>query len=140
MAQITNTWADPQMTTLRSHMQGQITWELYNEAVDEIAAMLKGFDHPVYLITTSSEDYAAAKGNAFPHIKRFYLSLPSCVKLHIMVGMNPFERLVWSMYLRLNKEIRLIPRFAADFNEAQAMIRREQRDATLPMPRFVENR
>lgn len=136
MSQFVNEWANADQTILRSHMEGAVTWDMYNAALDEILVMLKGVAHPVYLVQTQGKDYNPPKGNAFPHLKRFYLSLPANVRLHIIEGERTLDKLVLLMYLRLHKEIWLVPKFVASYEEALQIINRERSLATIPLPKF----
>lgn len=136
MSQIVNEWANTEQTILRSHMEGAVTWDMYNASLDEILVMLKGVSHPVYFVQTQGKDYIPPKGNAFPHIKRFYLSLPANVRLHIIEGERTLDKMVLMMYLRLHKEIWLVPKFVASYEEALKIINRERSVATIPMARI----
>lgn len=136
MGQIINEWANADQTILRSHMEGAVTWDMYNAALDEILVMLKTVVHPVYFVQTQGANYIPPKGNAFPHIKRFYLALPANVRLHVIEGERTLDKMVLMMYLRLHKEIWLVPKFVNSYAEALKIINFERSVSTLPMPKI----
>lgn len=77
---ITVHWDDSHKDILRCDFYDPIaTWEEYNQAIAEAAALLQSIDHPVYLMFTPGRARMPA-GSPIPHIRQALvrLNLPTC--------------------------------------------------------------
>lgn len=127
---ITTEWHDEAHTIIHSCLYGQMTWPVFNQGIDEAFALAQSVTHDVYLVTHFQDGYAAARGNAFPHIGRFFRTSPANLKQQVMVGTNLLDRILLNTYITINgSKIDLRPDYTDTLPEAIQLIEQLKQQA-----------
>lgn len=119
-------WEDEARTILHNVSDGQIDWETFTAAVNEMVEMVRKCDHPVYIINSYTEDYRSPPGNMFPRLNHFYDALPSNVRLHIYIEAATVDRMLLSIFTRVQKYAHLPIHHAQTKQEAFNIIRTDK--------------
>ena len=113
-------------TIIRCDSSGSWTWDEYHEAIEEIAAMIRGVSHRVDLITVPDNTATNPPGSPQPHFERALKLYPPNMGLNVLVSDNFFARAILSLWRRmpgnkLGNAIVLVP----SVEEAYALVARE---------------
>lgn len=131
MGRISTGWSDTDRTILHAFVSGKITWDMFDDVIDQAFAMSRDARGRVDLIIDVTPARPPAEGDAYPHLKRLYTERPENVKLHVLVGARQWGGLLFHSLLRIDPRMRSGLIFAETVAEARAMINKERSRPTL---------
>lgn len=90
------TWDDPEKTIIRADILPPMTWQMYDDGVDEIVRLAKSVPYRVDIINHAGTT-PMPPGSPLPHLKRAFRLLPSNVGMLISSINNVFARTMTSV-------------------------------------------
>ena len=93
---ITVEWDDPQRTVILISISHPVTWEGFNDSMDEVIQLTQSVTHRVDVISNPGSTPMPA-GSPLPHLKRVYSRLPANVGINVACITNPFARIMSSI-------------------------------------------
>lgn len=123
---ITVEWDDPEKTVILITISHPVTWEGFNDSMDEMIALAQSASHRVDIISNPGST-PMPSGSPLPHLKRVYARLPEHVGMNVACITNPFARIMSSIV----GQFYLGPRFkvASSVEAARETIRNARAEA-----------
>jgi hypothetical protein len=83
-------WDNDAKTIIRLEFSGSFTWKEYDEAVDQVYALIKAAPHHVDIISFMQPTVRIPKGDAIIHIKRAFTTRPKNMRKGMLIGSDLF--------------------------------------------------
>ena len=93
-------WLNDERTILQVTLPASFTWDEQNKSVREVAETIRTVDHTVHLVV-NTVGAKMPKGNPFPHLRYFVMSMPDNLGVTITVGAGRVERTIVGAFLRI---------------------------------------
>jgi len=90
---MTVNWDDAEQTIIMATISDPMTWDAFNDGVDEVIRLAESVPHRVDVISNAGAT-PMPPGSPLPHLRRAFQSLPRNVGLAVSVITNVFARIM----------------------------------------------